>query len=282
MKQTNGFDAANLRRIAHELRRDIIRMLAEAGSGHPGGSLSAIDIITYLYWHAMRIDPAQPQHVDRDRFVLSKGHCAPAWYVALAHRGYFPREVLWTLRDIESKLQGHPDMTKTAGVDMTTGSLGQGFSASTGIALGGKVQRKDFRVYVLLSDGELQEGIVWEAAMSAAHNRLDNLVALIDNNKLQTDGWTREIMNPNPIEDKFRAFGWDTHSIDGHDFPQIHEAVQKCMAREGKPHVIVADTVKGKGIRSMENDAGSHSLGAPFTSEQVEEYMAELEQGAAE
>jgi transketolase len=278
----NGFDAAKLRRISHELRSDMIRMLAESGSGHPGGSLSAIDMITYLYWHAMRIDPGNPQREDRDRFVLSKGHCSPALYVALAHRGYFPREVLWTLRDIESPLQGHPDMRKTIGVDMTTGSLGQGFSAATGIALGAKVQKRDFRVYVMLSDGELQEGIVWEAAMSAAHNRLDNLVALVDNNRLQTDGWTSEIMNPNPIEDKFKAFGWEVFSIDGHDFPQIHDAVQECNARQGRPHVIVAGTVKGKGIRSMENEVGSHSLGAPFTVEEVERYLAELEQGASE
>ena len=239
-------------------------------------------MITYLYWHQMRIDPGNPQREDRDRFVLSKGHCAPALYVALAHKGYFPREVLWTLRDIESALQGHPDMRKTVGVDMTTGSLGQGFSAATGIALGAKVQKRDFRVYVMLSDGELQEGIVWEAAMSAAHNRLDNLIALVDNNKLQTDGWTSEVMNPNPIEDKFRAFGWDVFSIDGHDFRQIHGAVQQCSAREGRPHVIVADTIKGKGIGPMENDVASHSLGAPFTAEEVESYLAELEHGARE
>ncbi|MCP5113008.1 MAG: transketolase, partial [bacterium] len=258
-------DFEALRATAIEWRADIIRMIAAAGSGHPGGSLSAIDIITYLYCHRMRIDPANPHWEDRDRFVLSKGHCAPALYVALAGRGYFPREMLWTLRDIESKLQGHPDMTKTPGCDMTTGSLGQGFACAAGIALGGKLLRKDFRVYVVLSDGELQEGIIWEAAMAAAHNRLDNLVVFIDNNKLQTDGRTAEIMNPNPIADKWRAFGWSVQEIDGHDFGEIHHAAERCQARMGAPHLVVADTVKGKGIPSMENEAGWHSLGKPLT-----------------
>lgn len=267
-------EAARLRTVARELRWDIIKMIAEAGSGHPGGSLSAIDIVTYLYFHRLRVDPLNPEWEDRDRFVLSKGHCSPAPYVALARRGYFPREVLWTLRDLGSPLQGHPDMRKTPGIDMTTGSLGQGFSCATGIALAGKFQRKDFRVYALLGDGEIQEGVVWEAAMAAAHYRLDNLVAIVDNNKLQTDGATDRIMGIEPVEDKFRAFGWETRRIDGHDFDAIHAACEWAMERGGKPHVIVADTVKGKGIREMEGD--HHWHGMPPTAEQAERFLKEL------
>jgi transketolase len=262
------FDPAKLQEKARELRCDIIRILAKSGSGHPGGSLSAIDIVTYLYWYQMRID--------------SKGHCAPALYVALANKGYFPREVLWTLRDIGSPLQGHPDMRKTLGVDMTTGSLGQGFSAAAGIALGAKVRNEDFRVYAMLSDGELQEGIVWETAMAAAHYRLDNLIALVDDNHLQTDGATAEIMNPNPIAEKWKAFGWEVLGIDGHNFEEIHAAVQKCMLQSGRPHVIIAQTVKGKGVRSHEGSPEWHSLGKPMTDEEAEGYLAELMQGAAE
>jgi transketolase len=280
MPLSRDFDLAKLQHTARELRCDIIRMLAKSGSGHPGGSLSAIDMITYLYWHQMRIDPANPQWEDRDRFVLSKGHCAPALYVALANTGYFPKEVLWTLRDVESPLQGHPDMRKTRGVDMTTGSLGQGFSAAAGIALGGKVRKKDFKVYVMLSDGELQEGVVWEAAMAAGHYHLDNLIALIDDNRLQTDGPTAEIMNPNPIAEKWKAFGWDVFAIDGHNFREIHDAVQKCMIQEGRPHVIVAQTVKGKGVTSQEGNPEWHSLAKPMTEEEMERYLAELSQGA--
>jgi len=263
------FEPAKLQETARDLRCDIIRMLAKSGSGHPGGSLSAIDMVTYLYWHQMRIDPANPEWDDRDRFVLSKGHCAPALYVALANRGYFPRDVLWTLRDVESALQGHPDMRKTTGVDMTTGSLGQGFSAAAGIALGGKVQKRDLRVYVMLSDGELQEGVVWEAAMAASHYRLDNLIALIDDNHLQTDGATAEIMNPNPIAEKWKAFGWEVFAINGHDFQEIHGAVQKCMLQEGRPHVVVAQTVKGKGVPSQEGNPEWHSLAKPMTEEEA-------------
>lgn len=266
-----------LRREALECRKDIIRMIGAAGSGHPGGSLSAIDYITYLYWHRMRIDPANPAWNDRDRFVLSKGHCAPAWYAALARRGYFPREWLWTLRDIESRLQGHPDMQKTPGVDMTTGSLGQGVSCATGIALGGKLRQADFRVYAMVSDGELQEGIVWESAMAASHFQLDNLIVFVDDNKLQTDGVTDEIMSPRPIADKWRAFGYDTHEVDGHEFVAIHRAVELCQVREGRPHAIVGDTVKGKGIPSMENQVEWHALGKPLTPEEVDGFLAELE-----
>lgn len=272
----NALSAAELRQTAYELRRDILTMIGKAGSGHPGGSLSAIDMIAYLYFHRMRIDPARPDWEDRDRFVLSKGHCAPAWYATLAARGCFPRETLWTLRDIDSPLQGHPDMTKCPGVDMTTGSLGQGFSCACGIALGGKQRGKDFRSYVMLSDGELQEGVVWEAAMAAGHFGLDNLVALVDDNGLQTDGRTAEIMNPAPIADKFAAFGWETQEIDGHDFDQIHDAVERAQAQRGRPHVIVASTVKGKGVPSLEDQVGSHSLGGPWSDEELAARLEEL------
>ena len=275
-----GLRTTELRRTVYQLRRDILRMIAKAGSGHPGGSLSAIDMIAYLYFHRMRIDPARPGWEDRDRFVLSKGHCAPAWYAALAARGYFPRETLWTLREIDSSLQGHPDMMKRPGVDMTTGSLGQGFSCAAGIALGGKRRGKHFRVYVMLSDGELQEGVVWEAAMAAGQFRLGNLIALIDDNGLQTDGRTADIMNPAPIADKFAAFGWETERIDGHDFEQIHEAVERAQAQRGRPHMIVAATVKGKGVPSLEDKVGSHSLGGAWSDEELAARLEELE-GAA-
>ncbi len=274
MTDWNSESAARLGGLARELRCDIIRMITEAGSGHPGGSLSAIDIITYLYFHRLRVDPADPAWEDRDRFVLSKGHCSPAPYVALARRGYFPREVLWTLRDIGSPLQGHPDMRKTPGIDMTTGSLGQGFSCATGLALGGRFQGREFRVYCMLGDGELQEGVVWEAAMAAAHYRLDNLIAVVDNNKLQTDGATAEIIGIEPLEEKFRAFGWEARRIDGHDFDAIHQAFEWAQERAGKPHAIVADTVKGKGIREMEGDHHWHGL--PPTREQAERFLKEL------
>ncbi len=270
-------DYEALRRIAKELRRDIILMIAAAGSGHPGGSLSAIDYITYLYFHRLRIDPSRPDWEERDRFVLSKGHCAPALYAALARRGYFPRDVLWTLRDIESTLQGHPDMRKTAGVDMTSGSLGQGFSCATGIALALKLQHRTARVYAMISDAELQEGVVWEAAMAARHYKLDNLIAFIDNNRLQTDGFTAKIMNPNPIVEKWRSFGWETCEVDGHDFVQIHAAVERSQTRRGAPHVIVGHTLKGKGIPSMENRVEWHALSRPLTSEQTERLLAELD-----
>ncbi len=266
-----------LRRIAKDLRRDIVLMIAAAGSGHPGGSLSAIDFITYLYFHRLRIDPSRPDWGERDRFVLSKGHCVPALYAALARRGYFPRDVLWTLRDIESPLQGHPDMRKTTGVDMTSGSLGQGFSCAAGMALGLKLQRKDCRVYVMLSDAELQEGVVWEAAMAARHYGLDNLIAFIDNNRLQTDGFTAEVMDPSPIVEKWRSFGWEAWEVDGHDFREIHAAVESSQARRGAPHMIVGRTVKGKGIRSMENRVEWHALGKPLAPAETERLLAELE-----
>jgi transketolase len=265
---------AKLRATAARLRADIIRMIARAGSGHNGGSLSAIDPITYLYFHQMRIDPAEPRWPERDRFVLSKGHCCPALYAALAERGYFAKEVLWTLRDIGSRLQGHPDMTKTPGVDMTTGSLGQGISAAVGIALGGKLDRKDYRVYCMIGDGELQEGQVWEAAMAAAHHKLDNLTLIIDNNRLETDGPTKGIMNVEPIAPRWQAFGWDACEVDGHDFRQIHEAMQNCLLAQGRPSVIVANTIKGKGVSFMENNPDWHA--GPTNAEQTAQALREI------
>jgi transketolase len=268
---------ARLSALARDLRCDIIRMITAAGSGHPGGSLSAVEVIAYLYFHKMKVDPQRPDWEDRDRFVLSKGHCCPVLYAALARRGYFPPDTLWTLRDLASPLQGHPDMRKTPGVDMTTGSLGQGFSAAVGMAMGGKVQQKDFRVYLMLGDGEIQAGVVWEAAMAAAHYRLDNLSAIVDNNRLQTDGETASIMTVEPVEEKFRAFGWETVRIDGHDFARIHEAFET-VSRAGRPGVIVADTVKGKGVAEMENNHVWHA-GAP-SEEQARRFLAELEEVA--
>lgn len=265
-----------LKRIAGGLRSDIVTMIAGAGSGHNGGSLSAIDVITYLYFHHMRIDPKQPGWPDRDRFVLSKGHCCPALYAALCTRGYFPKELLSTLRDVDSKLQGHPDMNKTPGVDMTSGSLGQGISCAVGIALSGKLDRRDYKVYAMVGDGELQEGQVWEAAMTAAHCKLDNLVVVVDNNKMQTDGETRSINNVEPIAPRWAAFGFNTFQIDGHDFEQIHSAFQGCLAGNGKPTAIISDTVKGKGVSFMEGDHNWHA--GPTSPEETERALADIHQ----
>jgi transketolase len=273
-----SLDFARLEVIAEKLRRNIVKMVAAAGSGHNGGSLSAIDVITYLYFHQMQIDPTNPRWPDRDRFVLSKGHCAPSIYVALAERGYFPEEVLWTLRDIESKLQGHPDMKKTPGIDMTTGSLGQGISSAVGIAIAAKLDGKGYKVFAMVGDGELQEGQVWEAALAAAHYKLDNLIVIVDDNKLETDGPTASIVNVQPIAPKWEAFGWNAHEINGHDFAQIHQAVGKATVPNGKPTVIVADTVKGKGVSFMENVADWHS--GPTTPDQTEQALRELDRQA--
>jgi transketolase len=265
---------ALLKEKARAARANIVRMIAQAGSGHNGGSLSAIDIITYLYFHRMRVDPARPRWEDRDRFVLSKGHCCPALYATLAARGFFPEQTLWTLRDIGSLLQGHPDMNKTTGIDMSTGSLGQGISAAAGIAAGGKLDGKDYKVYCMVGDGELQEGQVWEAAMAAAHYRLDNLVVFVDNNKLETDGRTSEIMNVQPIAAKFRAFGWNVREINGHCFEQIDVAVADCLARNGRPSMIVAETIKGKGVSFMEGNPDWHA--GPTSPEQTESALEEI------
>ena len=259
---------------ARGIRRHIVRMTGAAGSGHPGGSLSATDIVTALYFKIMRLDPGNPQWPDRDRFVLSKGHAAPVLYAALAEKGFLETAELLTLRKLGSRLQGHPDMRVLPGVEMSTGSLGQGLSAATGMALAGKLDEKDYRVYVLLGDGEIQEGQIWEAAMAAAHYRLDNLIAFLDFNGLQIDGPVRDIMSPEPVVDKWRAFGWHVQDIDGHDFKQIIGAVQKAHGVSGKPSMIVSRTVKGKGVSFMENEVGWHGV-AP-NAEQVAQALQEL------
>jgi len=275
----NDLNVAELKRTAMRLRANIVKMIATAGSGHNGGSLSAIDLITYLYFHGLRIDPARPCWPDRDRFVLSKGHCCPALYAALSARGFFAEELLWTLRDIGSVLQGHPDMTKTPGLDMTTGSLGQGISASVGMALAGKLDGRDYRVYCMVGDGELQEGQVWEAAMAAAHHGLDNLLVIVDNNQMETDGPTRSINNVEPIAPRWDAFGWHTAEIDGHDFAQIHDAFQACRTESGRPSVIVAQTVKGKGVSFMEGKNEWHS--GPTNPQQTAQALEELAAASA-
>lgn len=244
--------------MAATLRVDVIKEVYKAGSGHPGGSLSAADIVTALYFKEMNIDPENPDKPDRDRFILSKGHAAPILYAALANKGFFPKEDLTSLRKLGSSLQGHPNMHKVPGVEMSTGSLGQGFSVAVGMALAGKMDNNPGRVYVLLGDGELQEGIVWEAAMSAAHYGLSNICAIVDNNGLQIDGNNDDVMRVNPIDEKFAAFGWHVQVIDGHDFDQIFQALDKAREEKDKPSVIVAKTHKGKGVSFMEDKAGWH------------------------
>lgn len=263
-----------LREKAREIRRHIISMVGAAGSGHPGGSLSAADIVTALYFEVMRIDPRRADWPERDRFVLSKGHAAPVLYAALAERGYFPVESLSSLRQIGSPLQGHPDMRKVPGVEMSTGSLGQGLSAANGMALAGKLDGRDYRVFVMLGDGEIQEGQVWEAAMAAAHYKLDNVIAFLDHNGLQIDGPVTEVLSPEPVADKWRAFGWDVQEIDGHDMAAILEAVSRAGEARGKPSIIVARTIKGKGCSFMENQVGWH--GSAPKPEQVEQALKEL------
>lgn len=257
-----------LRKIAAKLRIEVIKMLKEAKSGHPGGSLSACEIITALYFKEMNIDSANPNWPERDRFVLSKGHGAPILYAALAEKGYFPKEELMKLRKIDSMLQGHPDMKGTPGVDMTTGSLGQGLAAANGMALAGKLDNKKYRVYALLGDGEVQEGIIWEAAMLAAHYKLDNLTVFLDHNGLQIDGLNKEVMNIEPIDEKFKAFGWHVINIDGHNFGEIIDAIEEAKNTKEKPTIIVAKTVKGKGVSFMENQYEWHGK-APSEEEAV-------------
>ena len=255
MKQSKKLE---LQRIANDVRIGIIEGVYSAGCGHPGGSLSIADILTYLYFDKMNIDPKNPKWDERDRFVLSKGHTAPALYSVLAHRGYFPIEVLKTLRKTDSMLQGHPDMKGTPGVDMTTGSLGLGISAACGMALSAKVYGKGYRTYAIIGDGESEEGQVWEAAMFAAHYKLDNLVAVLDLNGLQIDGPIAEVMNPTPHDEKFRAFGWHVITVDAHDFDQIEAAFIEADEVKGKPTVIIANSVKGKGVSYMENKCEWH------------------------
>ena len=247
-----------LSRIANDIRIGVIEGVYNAGCGHPGGSLSVADIMAYLYFEELRVDPKNPKWEDRDRFVLSKGHTAPVLYATLAERGFIPKEDLKTLRKTTSYLQGHPDMKGTPGVDMTTGSLGLGFSAACGMALSGKINNKDYRVYTVLGDGETEEGQVWEAAMFAAHYHLDNLVAVVDWNGLQIDGPIAEVMNPTPHDEKFRAFGWHVISINAHDFGEIEAAFAEAKTVSGKPTVLIAKSVKGKGVSYMENACEWH------------------------
>lgn len=261
--------------VAAKMRRLIVDQVYTAASGHPGGSLSIADILAVLYWQELNIDPNEPKKADRDRVVLSKGHCSPGLYAALALRGYFPVEDLKGFRQTKGYLSGHPEMTKVSGVDMSTGSLGQGFSSAVGIALAGKMDQKDYRVYAILGDGEIQEGQIWEAAMSAAHFKLDNLVAILDNNNLQISGEVDKVMSPYPIDEKFAAFGFEVIHIDGNDLVQIEQAIQKARAIKGKPTLILAKTVKGKGVSFMENNYKWH--GSAPNKEQYEQAIQELD-----
>lgn len=247
-----------LKKLACKVRMGIVESTYCAKSGHPGGSLSMADTLTYLYFKEMKVDPQNPHCENRDRFVLSKGHCAPALYSVLAEKGFFDREELKKLRHIGAMLQGHPDMKHTPGVDMSTGSLGQGISAACGMALSARISGKDYRVYTFLGDGELEEGMVWEACMFAGHYQLDNLVAIVDNNNLQIDGALSEVCSPEPIPDKFLAFGWNVITIDGHNFEEIANAFQQAKCVKGKPTVIIQKSVKGKGISFMEDNVAWH------------------------
>ena len=263
-----------LKKIAADVRLDILEEVHAASSGHPGGSLSIADILTYLYFEEMNVDPKAPKCPDRDRLVLSKGHTAPALYAVLAEKGYFDKAELKGLRHVDSFLQGHPDMKGTPGVDMTTGSLGLGISAACGMALAAKIDGKDYRTYAILGDGETEEGQVWEAAMFAAHYKLDNLVVVVDLNKLQIDGPIADVMNPMPHDEKFKAFGFHVIVINGHDFDEIEAAFNEAKTVKGKPTAIIANTVKGKGVSFMENQVGWH--GSAPNDEQYAAAVAEI------
>lgn len=270
----------NIEELKHKvksIRRDIIHMLAESGSGHPGGSLSAVEMITTLYFCKLRHNPKDPKWVDRDRMVFSKGHGCPLWYAVLAECGYFPKEALSTLRKFGSMLQGHPDCMRTPGVDISSGSLGQAFSAACGMAAAGKLDKKDYRVYVLLGDGELQEGQVWEAAMAASHYKLDNLCAILDYNGFQIDGRVADIMAIEPLAEKWKAFGWNTIEIDGHSLKQAIDAYDKAETVKGKPTIIIAKTVKGKGVSFMEHTSDWH--GKTPNKEQRDQAVKEILEG---
>ena len=264
-----------LEKMANEIRKDIVTAVHSAKSGHPGGSLSSADIFTYLYFEEMNVDPANPKWEDRDRFVLSKGHVAPGLYSTLAEKGYFPKEDLKTLRHTGSYLQGHPDMKHIPGIDMSSGSLGQGVSVAVGMAAAGKYDKKDYRVYTLTGDGEIQEGQIWEAAMWAGHRKLDNLVVIVDNNNLQIDGSVEDVCSPYPIDKKFEAFNFHVINIDGNDFDQIRAAFKEARETKGMPTAIIAKTVKGKGVSFIENAAGWH--GKAPNDEEYEIAMADLE-----
>ena len=270
-----NLSTAELKEMAKRLRRHVITMITTAGSGHPGGSLSAADIVTALYFKVLRHDPENPQWSERDRFVLSKGHAAPVLYAALAEAGYFSVTELATLRKMDSRLQGHTDRTLTPGVEMSAGSLGIGLSFAIGISLAARLDSKTYRTYALLSDGECEEGQTWEAALAAAHFRLDNLTAMVDCNGMQLSGWTRDIMNLEPLIRKWQAFGWHAIDIDGHDFEQILAAFPEAEKTKGKPTVIIARTIKGKGVSFMENNVSFH--GKAPTREEAEKALKELE-----
>ncbi|MCT4594471.1 MAG: transketolase [Anaeromicrobium sp.] len=263
-----------LQEVATNIRKDIIQAVHAAGSGHPGGSLSAADLLTVLYFHKMNIDPKNPKMENRDRFVLSKGHAAPVLYGALAQRGFFPKEELLKLRHMGAMLQGHPDMKNIPGVEMSTGSLGQGFSTTIGMALASKLDKVDNRIYTLLGDGEIQEGLVWEAAMAAGHYNLDNLTAIVDFNGLQIDGKNDDVMTVSPIDKKFESFGWHVITIDGHNMEEIINAFDEAGRAKGKPTVVIAKTIKGKGVSFMEDQAGWH--GSAPNDEQATTALDEL------
>lgn len=266
---------SELKKTANEVRKNIMTAVYYAHSGHPGGSLSAADILTYLYFEEMNIDPKNPKKADRDRFVLSKGHAAPGLYSTLAERGYFDKKELKGLRHVGCFLQGHPDMKHTPGVDMSSGSLGQGLSAAVGMALAGKMDNADYRVYALLGDGEIQEGQVWEASMLAANHKLDNLVVIVDNNNLQIDGTVEDVNSPYPIDEKFKAFKFHVININGNDFGEIAAAFKEAREHKGQPTAIIAKTVKGKGVAFMENQVGWH--GKAPNKEEYETAMKDLE-----
>lgn len=268
-----------LEKIARELRRDVIYMVNKAKSGHVGGSLSAADVVTALYFSEMKVDPSDPKWADRDRFVLSKGHCCPILYAALCRKGFFERGVLDTLRAVHSPLQGHPDMRKTPGVDMSSGSLGNGLSIGLGMALAARANQKNYRVFVLMGDGEQEEGVIWEAAMAAAHMKADNLVGIVDCNKLQLIGRVEEVMSIEPLADKWRSFGWNVVEIDGNDMSAVLDALDAVREVKGKPSVILANTTKGKGVSFMEDVVVWHSK-AP-NDEEAERAMKEIMEGAA-
>lgn len=267
-------DKLNLMKKANQVRQGIISSVHSAKSGHPGGSLSAADIFTYLYFEEMNVDPANPEDENRDRFVLSKGHTAPGYYATLALKGFFPKEELNTLRHLGSRLQGHPDMKHIPGVDMSSGSLGQGLSAAVGMALAAKLNNRDYRTYCLCGDGEIQEGQIWEAAMFAGHRKLDNLLVIVDNNNLQIDGTVAEVCSPYPIDEKFKAFGFNVITINGNDFDEIDSAFKEAKNTKGMPTAIIANTIKGKGVSFMENQAGWH--GKAPNDEQYEQAADEL------
>jgi transketolase len=277
MRSHTTEDICYLTKKANDIRQDIIRMIHQAKAGHPGGALSATDIVTALYFYVMRVDPRNPDWEERDRFILSKGHACPVWYAALAEKGYFEINHLDTLRKFHSILQGHPDMKKTPGIDMTSGSLGNGLSIGVGMALAAKRKDQNYNVYVMLGDGEVQEGMVWEGAMAGAHYNLDNLTVIVDYNGLQVDGWNKEVMNIDPLVDKWQAFGWSVVEIDGHNMAEILDAFQKAHEIKG-PVVIIAHTVKGKGVSFMENACEWHGL-AP-NAEETAKALQELEKEA--